>query len=131
VPTASHPFAAVAQPSALPTIGLPVAAPHAAATLSPEQRADLANYAMGGPKTPLAIHAPWLTHLFAGLFIFSAVLLVLLLAVQTTKQESLGGMGGREAFRPRLGLEGQLARATQAVAMFFVLTATLVSISGI
>jgi preprotein translocase subunit SecG len=131
VPTVSHPVAGLAQPSALPTFGLPAAAPNATATLSPEQRSDLVNYAMGGPKTPLAIHAPWLTHLFAGLFLFSAVLLVLLLAVQTTKQESLGGMGGREAFRPRLGMEGQLARATQAVAAFFVITATLVSISGI
>jgi preprotein translocase subunit SecG len=120
----------MAFPAASP-LASPLAVPSTAATLSPEQRSELAQYALGGPKTPLAIHAPWLTHLFAGLFIASALLLVLLLAVQTTKQESLGGLGGRSSFRPRLGFEGQLARVTQFVATLFVITATLVSISGI
>lgn len=129
-PLASPPASPLTSPLALP-LASPLAAPSAAATLSPEQRSALAQYAMGGPKTPLALHAPWLTHLFAGFFIVLALLLVLLLAVQTTKQESLGGLGGRTAFRPRLGFEGQLARVTQVVATLFVITATLVSISGI
>jgi len=124
------PASPLASPMAFP-IASPLAVPSAAATLSPEQRSALTEYALGGPKTPLAMHAPWLTHLFAGLFIGLALLLVLLLAVQTTKQESLGGLGGRTAFRPRLGFEGQLARVTQVVATLFVITATLVSISGI
>lgn len=136
--TIPHPLPSGAAPSALPTFGLPASAPvnampHAAATLSPETQSGLSSYALGGPKTPLAMHAPWLTHTFATIFIMSAIILIVLLAVQTTKQESLGGsMSGRaEAYRPRLGVDGQLARATEIVAIFFVISATLVSLSGI
>jgi preprotein translocase subunit SecG len=82
----------------------------------------------------LQAHAPWLTHTLAGLFIVSALSLIGLLAVQTTKQEGLSGtIGGRvdSAYRGRLGFEGQIARVTGAVAITFVVVATLVSLSGI
>ena len=86
------------------------------------------------PKTPLAAKAPWLTHSFAAFFMMSAIALVVLLAVQTTKQEGLSGtIGGRveSAYRPRLGFDQQLQRITTAVAVSFVLFGLLVSLSGI
>jgi protein translocase SecG subunit len=86
------------------------------------------------PKTPLAAKAPWLTHSFAAFFVMSAIALVVLLAVQTTKQEGLSGtLGGRveSAYRPRLGFDQQLQRITTAVAVSFVLFGLLVSLSGI
>lgn len=85
------------------------------------------------PHTPLAQHAAWLTHGFAGLFILAGLLLIVLLAVQTTKQEGLGGtLGGRvESSTRRLGLEGQIARVTSTIAIAFVVIATIVSIAGI
>ena len=85
------------------------------------------------PHSPLAQNAPWLTHGFAGLFVIFGVLLVTLLALQTTKQEGLSGtLGGRvESSTRRLGLDAQIARVTQVVAVGFVLLATLVSLSGI
>lgn len=82
----------------------------------------------------ISLHLPWLTHGMAGLFALSAVLLVLLLAIQTTKQEGLSGtIGGRveSAYRPRLGADQQLARITGFVAISFVVFATLVSLTGI
>jgi preprotein translocase subunit SecG len=85
-------------------------------------------------QSPLQMHAPWLTHGLAGLFILAAVSLIALLAVQTTKQEGLSGtIGGRvdSTYRGRLGFEGQIARVTGAVAITFVVIATLVSLSGI
>ncbi len=84
--------------------------------------------------TPLQAHVPWLTHIFAGLFIISALALIALLAVQTTKQEGLSGtIGGRveSNYRGRLGMEGQLARLTGGIAIAFVVIATIVSLSGI
>ncbi|HEY6236290.1 MAG TPA: hypothetical protein VIW69_14420 [Candidatus Elarobacter sp.] len=85
------------------------------------------------PHSGLAQHAPWLTHTFAGLFLVLGVLLVVLLAIQTTKQEGLSGtLGGRvESSTRRLGLDAQIARVTQFVAIAFVFFATLVSLSGI
>jgi protein translocase SecG subunit len=85
------------------------------------------------PHTQLAQHAPWLTHTLAGLFIFLGVMLVVLLAIQTTKQEGLSGtVGGRvESATRRLGLDAQIARVTQTVAIAFLVLATIVSISGI
>lgn len=86
------------------------------------------------PQSGLQQHAPWLTHLFAGLFILAALLLIVLLAVQTTKQEGLSGtLGGRveSSYRGRLGFEGQIARVTMIIAVSFVVIATLVSLSGI
>ncbi len=85
------------------------------------------------PHSGLAQHAPWLTHTFAGLFLILGVLLVVLLAIQTTKQEGLSGtLGGRvESSTRRLGLDAQIARVTQFVAVAFVVVATIVSLSGI
>lgn len=85
------------------------------------------------PHSWLASHASWLTHSFAGLFMVLAVLLVVLLALQTTKQEGLSGtLGGRvESSTRRLGLDAQIARVTQVIAVGFVVLATLISLSGI
>jgi protein translocase SecG subunit len=76
---------------------------------------------------------PWLTHTFAGLFVVLGVLLVVLLALQTTKQEGLSGtVGGRvESTTRRLGLDAQIARVTQTIAVAFVVLATIISLSGI
>ncbi|GAC1575154.1 MAG: hypothetical protein NVS3B7_07540 [Candidatus Elarobacter sp.] len=85
------------------------------------------------PHSPLAQHAPWLTHTFAGFFVVLGVLFVVLLALQTTKQEGLSGtLGGRvESSTRRLGLDAQIARVTQMVAIAFAVVATIVSLSGI
>ena len=86
------------------------------------------------PKTWLADHAAWLTHTFAAIFVISAIALVFLLAVQTTKNEGLTGtLGGKvdSAYKGRLGFEGQIQRITSIVAVTFVIFATLISISGI
>jgi protein translocase SecG subunit len=86
------------------------------------------------PQSPLAQHFGWLTHGFAGIFIVSAVLLIVLLAVQTTKQEGLSGtIGGRveSAYKGRVGFDKQLQRITTAVAITFVIFAAFVSLSGI
>lgn len=88
------------------------------------------NYA----QSPLAAHHPWVTHTFAGLFLFSAITLIVLLAVQTTKQEGLSGtLGGRveSAYRPRLGFDQQLERLTTFFAISFVILGLIVSLSGI
>ena len=85
-------------------------------------------------QSPLQQHAPWLTHTLAGFFIVAAVMLIGLLAVQTTKQEGLSGtIGGRvdSTYRGRLGFEGQIARVTGVIAITFVVVATLVSLTGI
>jgi protein translocase SecG subunit len=116
-----------------------VATPAAKATtltLTPAQLQQLQSAAatVGGPKSPLALHAAWLTHTFAGIFVFSALLLIVLLAIQTTKQEGLSGtIGGRveSAYKGRVGIDKQLQRFTTAVAITFILFATLVSLSGI
>jgi protein translocase SecG subunit len=85
------------------------------------------------PHSKLATNAPWLTHGFAGLFIIAGILLVALLAIQTTKQEGLSGtLGGRvESSTRRLGLDAQIARVTSTVAIAFVVLATIVSLTGI
>ena len=85
-------------------------------------------------QTPVAQHFPWLTHGIAGIFIISAIALVFLLAIQTTKQEGLtGSIGGRveSAYRGRLGAEEQLKRLTGFVAATFVLSAFVLSLTGI
>jgi len=118
--------AATAAPAGAP------AAPTATVTLAPAALQQLLN--PGHPQTWLAEHAGWLTHTMAGIFIVAAVALVILLAVQTTKQEGLSGtIGGRveSAYRPRLGFDQQLQRITTIVAITFAVFATLVSIAGI
>jgi len=117
--TTAAPAAKAAAPAAKATT-LPL-------TLPPNFQYDLT------PHTALAQHAPWLTHTLAGLFIVFGVLLVVLLALQTTKQEGLSGtLGGRvESSTRRLGLDQQIARVTQFVAVAFVFVATVVSLTGI
>lgn len=86
------------------------------------------------PQTWVAAHLPWLTHGLAGLFLIAALGLVILLAVQTTKQEGLSGtIGGRveSSYRGRLGAEEQLKRLTGFVATTFVVTAFILSLTGI
>ena len=86
------------------------------------------------PASWLAAHAGWLTHTIAGLFVLSAIALVVLLALQTTKQEGLTGtIGGRveSSYRGRLGGEEQLKRVTGVAATAFVITALILSLTGI
>jgi protein translocase SecG subunit len=86
------------------------------------------------PQTAVAAHLGWLTHGIAGIFVLSAILLILLLAIQTTKQEGLTGtIGGRveSAYRGRLGAEEQLKRWTGIVAVCFVVSAFVLSLTGI
>lgn len=127
-------------PAFIAAAAMAVATPLAKATaltLTPDQIKALQAQAatLGtGPKSALAQHAGWLTHTFAAIFIISAVLLIVLLAAQTTKQEGLSGtIGGKveSAYKGRIGFDGQLQRFTTAVAITFVLFATLVSLSGI
>lgn len=116
-------------------IVLAAATPSAAPTLNPAAAAQLQQFQFPTvPKTPLAQHVPWLTHFFAASFVIAAVLLVLLLAIQTTRQEGLTGtLGGRvdSSYRGRLGMEGQIARLTGFIAIVYVVVATIISISGI
>jgi protein translocase SecG subunit len=113
----------------------PAAQPSAAATLNPAAAAQLQQFQFpSAPKTPLAAHLPWLTHFFAVAFVIAAILLVILLAVQTTRQEGLTGtLGGRveSSYRGRLGMEGQIARFTAFIAIAYVVVATIISLSGI
>jgi preprotein translocase subunit SecG len=85
------------------------------------------------PHSPLAQNLPWLTHTFAGFAAALGVLLVVLLALQTTKQEGLSGtVGGRvESATRRLGLDAQIAAVTRIVAIAFVIFCVIVSLSGI
>jgi preprotein translocase subunit SecG len=78
-------------------------------------------------------HASWLTHGIAGLFIVAAIALIVLLAVQTTKQEGLSGtIGGRvESSYGRMGADEQLKRVTGFAAVLFVVTGFILSLTGI
>ena len=109
------------------------AVPATKATALPQTLTLPPNVLDAAPHSGLALHAPWLTHTFAGFFLVLGVLLVVLLAIQTTKQEGLSGtLGGRvESSTRRLGLDAQIARVTQFVAIAFVVVATIVSLSGI
>ena len=84
-------------------------------------------------QTWFQAHAGWATHSIAAIFIIAAVALVILLAVQTTKQEGLSGtIGGRvESAYTRMGAEEQLKRITGFTAVVFVLTAFILSLTGI
>ena len=85
------------------------------------------------PQTVLQAHAAWLTHGIAGVFVIAAIALVVLLAVQTTKQEGLSGtIGGRvESAYGRMGAEEQLKRVTGFAAVVFVLSGCVLSLTGI
>jgi len=110
--------------SALPKGALPANAPAAVPPVA----------AQPAPTTWFSQHLPWLTHGLAGIFVIAALLLILLLAVQTTKQEGLtGSIGGRveSAYRGRLGAEEQLKRWTGVVAVVFVVCGFVLSLTGI
>jgi protein translocase SecG subunit len=112
--------------------------PSAAASLVPKgvvpQAAPLVPPLGPEPKTAIAQHAGWLTHGIAGIFILAALALIFLLAIQTTKQEGLTGtIGGRveSTYRGRLGADEQLKRLTGFVAVVFVVTGFVLSLTGI
>lgn len=114
-------------PSAAATLLPRGAPPNAPAALPPIAPAP-------APTTWFSQHLPWLTHGMAGIFIIAAVLLVFLLAIQTTKQEGLSGsIGGRveSAYRGRLGADEQLKRWTGVVAVVFVASGFILSLTGI
>lgn len=81
----------------------------------------------------LQVHAGWLTHSIAGLFIFCTLLLIGLLAVQTTKQEGLSGtLGGQvQSAYGRPGAEQQLRWWTGVAATGFVVCGTILALTGI
>ena len=86
------------------------------------------------PLTWMQIHAGWLTHTVAGFGILAAIALIVLLAVQTTKQEGLSGtIGGRveSAYRGRPGMEEQLKSVTGFAAGTFVVAFLILSLTGI
>lgn len=85
------------------------------------------------PASWFQVHAAWLTHGLAGLSVLVALALIILLAIQTTKQEGLSGtIGGRvESTYSRMGAEDQLKRVTGVVAVAFVLLFTVLSLTGI
>ena len=85
------------------------------------------------PQTWFQAHLGWATHTIAAIFIIAAVALVILLAMQTTKQEGLSGtIGGRvESAYARVGAEEQLKRLTGFTAVVFVVTAFILSLTGI
>ena len=122
--------AATAAPAALPVFASakPGGSPLPAALQQPVPAPTLV------PQTFVAQHAAWLTHGLAGLFVLAAVALVFLLAIQTTKQEGLtGSIGGRVSsdFRGGVGMEEQLKRVTGVTAVVFVITAFVLSLTGI
>jgi protein translocase SecG subunit len=111
--------------------------PSAAATALPQGAAPPnapAALPQVAPTTWFSQHVPWFTHGMAGIFVIAAILLIFLLAIQTTKQEGLtGSIGGRveSAYRGRLGAEEQLKRWTGVVAVVFVASAFVLSLTGI
>jgi protein translocase SecG subunit len=79
-------------------------------------------------------HLGWLTHTVAAIGIISAILMIVLLAVQTTKQEGLTGtIGGRveSTYRGRLGADEQLKRLTGVVVGVWLFSYVLLSLTGI
>ncbi len=91
------------------------------------------NYNTPAAQTWFQAHAGWLTHGLAGLFVIVALGLIIMLAIQTTKQEGLSGtLGGRvESAYSRLGAEEQLKRITGVFAVMFVVIGTILSLTGI
>lgn len=123
-------LAASAAPAAVATAA-GAAAPLAKATPIVLQAPQQPQAAM--PLTWFQQHAGWLTHSVAGIFVIAAIALVVLLALQTTKQEGLSGtIGGRvESSYSRMGADEQLKRLTGVVAVTFVVAAFILSLTGI
>jgi protein translocase SecG subunit len=84
-------------------------------------------------QTVFQQHFGWLTHGLAGLFVIVALLLIGLLAAQTTKQEGLSGSigGAVQSAYGRPGTEEQLKRLTGFMAVTFVVLGTILSLTGI
>ncbi|MDP9018169.1 MAG: preprotein translocase subunit SecG [Candidatus Eremiobacteraeota bacterium] len=121
--------AATTVPAAIPTALPPVNNP-----LGTSQQIVQPVQTQVVPHTWFALHAAWATHLFAGLAVLFAIALVLLLAIQTTKQEGLSGtIGGRveSAYRSRPGMEENLKRLTGFVAVSLVVVWAILSLTGI
>ncbi len=85
------------------------------------------------PHTWFQDHASWLTHTLMALFVLAAIGLIVLLAIQTTKQEGLSGtIGGRvESSYARMGGDEKLKRITGVIAIGFVVIGTVLSLTGI
>lgn len=116
------------------SVVVPTAAPGALHTAVPGVPPAVATPLPVMVQSPVAAHFGWLTHGLAGIFIVASVALIVLLALQTTKQEGLtGSIGGRveSAYRGRLGADEQLKRITGMVAVAFVVTAFILSLTGI
>lgn len=78
--------------------------------------------------TPVSFGAqhPVLLTIIQALFILCSVLMVVLMSMQTTKNEGLSGsIGGRSesAYRGRLGFDQQLTRLTGSIASAYVVLA--------
>ena len=117
-------------PAAIPTALPPANSPASTATQTLQQPIAPAL----APHTWIATHLGWLTHGLAGLAILFAIALVLLLAIQTTKQEGLSGtIGGRveSAYRSRPGMEENLKRLTGFIAVSLVVVWAILSLTGI
>jgi preprotein translocase subunit SecG len=126
-------------------LGAAAPAAKATAAAAPALKVPISNVPTAGPlQVPVTqplppagtwfqVHAGWLTHGLAGIFVISAISLVVLLAVQTTKQEGLSGtLGGRvESAYGRAGTEEQLKRITGFFAVMFVVVGTILSLTGI
>lgn len=113
---------------------LAAAAPVKAAATAVPQAAIPAVAAPTAPHlTAFQVHAGWLTHTLAALFIIAALMLIGLLAAQTTKQEGLSGSigGAVQSAYGRPGAEEQLKRITGLMAVSFVVIGTILSLTGI
>ncbi len=124
---------AAAVPAAAPLPAAHAGVPAPIHTLLPGLQTP-APQAVQMTQTWWQLHASWFTHGIAGIFVLCCILLIVLLAVQTTKQEGLSGtIGGRveSAYRGRLGAEEQLKRLTGMIAVGFVISAFILTITGI
>lgn len=130
--------------SLLLAVAAPAAQASAAAAKAPGIKVPVSNVPTPAPlqvqqglnyaqQTWFQSHAGWLTHTLGAFFVIFALLLIGLLAVQTTKQEGLSGtLGGRvESAYGRPGTEEQLKRITGVVAVAFVVVGTILSLTGI
>ncbi len=118
----------------LAAVAAPASKGHPApTTVIPAGVANAAPAPVLAPTSWFQLHAAWLTHGLAGLSVLVALALIILLAIQTTKQEGLSGtIGGRvESTYSRMGAEDQLKRITGVVAVAFVLLFTVLSLTGI
>jgi len=126
-------IAAAAAPAKAAAAPVKAAASAAPAPLTPQQAQLQAQAAAPQHFTVFQQHFGWLTHTLAGIFILAAVLLIALLAVQTTKQEGLSGSigGAVQSAYGRPGAEEQLKRITGFMAVTFVVIGTILSLTGI